>query len=96
MPNWYVYVIRCADQSLYTGITTDVTRRLQEHNAQGKLTAKYLRGKHPLQLVFQLQVPTKSIALKLELEIKSLSKLEKELMLKSKLLNFDCMSDPIK
>lgn len=76
--NWYVYIIRCSDNSLYTGVTTDVSRRLQEHRAQGDRTAKYLRGKSPLKLVLQLQVVNKSIALKLEKQIKSLSKLEKE------------------
>jgi len=76
--DWYVYIIRCSDNSLYTGVTTDVSRRLQEHQAQGDRTAKYLRGKSPLKLVLQLQVVNKSAALKLEKQIKSLSKLEKE------------------
>ncbi len=75
---WFVYIIRCADNSLYTGITTDVSRRFSEHQAQGKKTAKYLRGKAPLKLVLQLPVESKSLALKLECKIKSLSKLEKE------------------
>jgi putative endonuclease len=77
---WYVYIIRCCDNALYTGITTDVSRRFKEHNAQGSKTAKYLRGKHPLQLVFQLQVANKSTALKIEHKIKALSKHEKELV----------------
>jgi putative endonuclease len=77
---WYVYIFRCVDNTLYTGVTTDVTRRLQEHNAQGSKTAKYLRGKNPLQLVFQLQVADKCTALKIEHKIKALSKVQKELL----------------
>jgi len=77
-PKWYVYIIRCADNTLYTGITTDVTRRFNEHNAQGRLTAKYLRGKAPLKLVFQLAIANKSLALQKEFQIKKLSRPEKE------------------
>ncbi len=77
---WYVYIIRCSDNTLYTGITTDVSRRFNEHNAQGRKTAKYLRGKFPLKLVFQLYVGNKSLALKIEYKIKALSKYEKELI----------------
>jgi DNA-3-methyladenine glycosylase I len=80
--SWYVYIIRCADNSLYTGITTDVSRRFNEHQTQSKHCAKYLRGKAPLTLVFQLCVADKSSALQMEYKIKQLSKLEKELITK--------------
>lgn len=79
---WYVYIIRCIDNTLYTGITTDVERRLQEHSKQGLLSAKYLRGKSPLKLVFQLEIPSRSCALKLEHQIKHLSKADKETLIK--------------
>lgn len=78
---WYVYIIRCSDKSLYTGITNDINRRFNEHQSQSKQCAKYLRGKHPLQLVFQLEAANKSAALKQEAAIKKLSKLEKELII---------------
>ncbi|HSX20978.1 MAG TPA: GIY-YIG nuclease family protein [Gammaproteobacteria bacterium] len=78
---WYVYIIRCADRSLYTGITTDVTRRVREHCAQGKRTAKYLRGKAPLKLVLQLAIGNKDVALQVEYKIKQLSKAQKEAMI---------------
>lgn len=78
--HWYVYIIRCCDNSLYTGITTDVLRRFNEHNAQGSKTAKYLRGKAPLKLVFQLQMTNKSQALKIEHKIKVLPKCKKEVL----------------
>ena len=79
---WYLYILRCADNTLYTGITNDLQRRFKEHNLQGKKCAKYLRGKAPLQLVFTQEVADKSSAMQLELKIKSLSKLEKESIIK--------------
>lgn len=73
-------MLRCADGSLYTGITTDVARRLQEHrNADGNgLGAKYLRGKQPLRLVYQIAVANRSEASKLEYRVKRLRKSDKE------------------
>jgi len=73
---WFLYLIRCKDGSLYTGITTDVDRRFAEHQS-GK-GAKYLRGKTPLTLVFQQKIGSRSAALKAEASIKKLSKVEKE------------------
>ena len=78
---WYVYLVRCNDDSLYTGVTTDVTRRFQEHQAQGKKTAKYLRGKQPLSLVYVVAVESKRKALQLEHTIKEMAKCKKEAML---------------
>lgn len=74
--NWFIYIIRCRNNSLYTGITTDVERRFLEHES-GK-GAKYLRGKGPLKLVFYKEVGTKSEALKLEFSIKTLKKTKRE------------------
>jgi putative endonuclease len=76
--SWFLYMIRCADNSLYTGITTDLDRRFAEHQAQGKKCAKYLRGKAPLQLVFTTAVGTKSQASRLELQLKQCPKRVKE------------------
>ena len=88
--NWYVYIIRCSDNSLYTGITNDVSRRLLEHQSQSNKTAKYLRGKSPLKLVLQLEVKTKSIALKIERKIKQLSKSAKEELVLQQNLDLLC------
>ena len=77
---WTLYLIRCGDGSLYTGITTDVARRLQEHgneNGSGK-GAKFLRGRQPLTLVYQIQLQNRSEAQQLEYTVKQLSKVEKE------------------
>jgi DNA-3-methyladenine glycosylase I len=80
---WQVYIIRCADNSLYTGISNDLKRRFAEHASQSARCAKYLRGKDPLKLVFQRELDSKSSALRLEAKLKSLSKLEKELIIKA-------------
>lgn len=79
-PPWSVYLIRCRDGSLYTGITLNVGRRLAQHHA-GK-GAKYLRGRGPLTLVLQRTIGEKGAALRLERAIKSLSRREKEAMLR--------------
>lgn len=73
---WFLYLIRCADNRLYTGITTDVERRFAEHQA-GK-GAKALRGKGELQLAFHHEVGERSLALRLEYQIKQLTKHQKE------------------
>lgn len=76
---WYLYILRCRDGTLYTGITTDVDKRFAAHNA-GK-GAKYTRGRGPLQLLYREQCADHSAALKRELEIKKLTRQEKELFL---------------
>lgn len=77
MSHWFVYMIQCRDKSLYTGITTDVQRRLAEHRQGGPRAAKYLRGRGPLTLVFSCLAASRSEALRLELKIKALSKANK-------------------
>jgi putative endonuclease len=80
---WYLYMIRCKDNSLYTGITLDIQRRFEEHQdiaGSGK-GAKFLRGKGPLALVYSTSVATHSAALKLEYKTKKMSKAKKEGMI---------------
>jgi putative endonuclease len=77
---WSVYVLRCADGSLYTGIATDVSRRVAEHGA-GARGAKYLRGRGPLEVVFQREVGDRSLATRAEITIKRLSKDAKEALI---------------
>lgn len=79
---WYLYILRCKDESLYTGITTDVERRLEVHRS-GK-GAKYTRGRGPLELVYQETCGTHSDALKREWEIKQLTKAQKQQMIQEK------------
>ena len=77
MPNtWKLYILRCGDGTLYTGITTDVEKRLAAHRA-GK-GAKYTRGRGPLELVYQENLTDHSTALKREREIKAMTRAEKE------------------
>lgn len=72
---WYLYMLRCGDGSLYTGITTDVEKRLEQHRS-GK-GAKYTRGRGPLELVYREECGSHSDALKREWEVKGLSRQEK-------------------
>lgn len=73
---YYVYMVRCKDNSLYTGWTTDPKRRAKEHN-KGK-GAKYTRSRRPVKLVYVEETSTKQEAMKREYAIKQLQKVEKE------------------
>ena len=76
---WYLYMLRCGDGTLYTGITTDVEKRLEAHRA-GK-GAKYTRGRGPLKLVYREECGDHSAALRRELAIKALPREEKQKLL---------------
>ncbi len=80
---WHVYIVQCADGTLYTGVATDVERRVKEHNASD-LGAKYTRGRRPVKLVYSKKCKDRSAALKKEYNIKQLSKIEKQKLIKSK------------
>jgi putative endonuclease len=73
---WFVYVLRCADGTLYTGVTTDVSRRVREHNA-AKGGARYTRARQPVSLIHHEECETRSAALIREASIKKLSRAEK-------------------
>ena len=81
MPNWYLYMVRCRDGSLYTGIATDVESRLADHRANKG--AKYLRGRGPLKLVFKKQIGKKGRALKIEHKVKNLPRHKKEAIIRT-------------
>jgi len=72
-----LYILRCKDGSLYTGIAIDVAKRLREHE-DGRRGAKYLRGRGPLQLVFQRALGDRSTATRAEYRIKQLDRTQKE------------------
>jgi putative endonuclease len=84
MSQWYIYIVRCCDGSLYTGITIDVARRFAEHCGKGKAGAKYLKSRRPLKLVFQAKIGNQALAMKVERKVKKLPKDKKE-----KLINGD-------
>ena len=73
--HWFVYIHRCADGSLYTGITTDVKRRCRQHN-QGT-ASRYTRSRRPTQLIWQEAQPSRSSALKREAAIKAMTRRDK-------------------
>lgn len=76
--SWYVYLLRCADNSLYAGITTDVERRVNEHNNCNKKGAKYTRVRRPVTLAYQESLTSRSEASQREYQVKQLSKKQKE------------------
>lgn len=78
---WYLYILRCGDGTLYTGITTDVEKRFEAHQS-GK-GAKYTRGRGPLELVYRETCGTHSDALKREIEIKRLPREQKQALITS-------------
>lgn len=75
---WWVYILRCADGSLYTGITKDIARRVQQHN--GGKGARYTRGRTPVVVAFEESQADHGSALKRELQIKALSRPAKEIL----------------
>ena len=75
-----LYILRCADGSLYTGIATDVARRIAEHES-GARGAKYLRGRGPLELVFERAAGDRAAAQRLEHRVKQFSRVEKEALI---------------
>jgi putative endonuclease len=81
MTVWYVYIVRCADRSLYTGVATDVAARIAKHN-RGK-GAKYTRGRRPVKLVYQEHAGSRSTALKREIAIKRLTAAAKRQLAKT-------------
>ena len=75
--SYYVYIVRCSDNSLYTGITTDINRRIHEHNETTK-GAKYTKSRRPVSLVYSALIGDRSSAQKEEYRIKKLSKIKKQ------------------
>ena len=73
---YHLYILKCADKSLYTGIATDLVRRVKEHNSS-KLGAKYTRGRRPVKLVYSKKFKNRSLASKEEARIKMLSRTDK-------------------
>ena len=86
---WSIYIIRCGDNSLYTGISNDVPKRFAIHQSASTQAAKYTRNRHPLQLVFSAEIGDRSAASRAEYRIKKLSKKSKELLVTGKTSLFD-------
>ncbi len=94
MNNWYVYIVRCSDESLYTGITTDPERRVLEHNTGGRKGAGCTRARRPVSLVYTENAASRSSAAKREYQIKQLSRKEKlALVSEATAMRMDLASD---
>lgn len=79
-PRFSLYILRCADNTLYTGIATDVDKRLAEHRS-GPRGAKYLRGRQPFKLEFSQAIGNRALASQLEYRVKRLSRNRKEALI---------------
>lgn len=90
-----LYIVRCCDDSLYTGIAADVSKRISEHETSSR-GAKYLRGKGPLRLEFSAEVGDRAAASTLEYRVKRLSKVHKEALISGRASLRDLLreSDP--
>jgi putative endonuclease len=80
--NWFIYIVQCRDTSLYTGITNNLQRRIHEHNFGKSISSRYTRSKRPVILVFSQTAISRSEALKKEAEIKKLSRLLKQQLIR--------------
>jgi len=74
--DWFLYVVECSDGTLYTGVTTDVIRRLREHNSPAK-GAKYTRSRRPVNLIYHTDFSSQTTACKAEAKFKKLSRKQK-------------------
>lgn len=84
MSSYSVYVVRCSDGTLYTGVAQDVPKRIKEHNFGGVLGAKYTRSRTPVLLVYKEDGYTQGEALSREYAVKQLSRMEKEKLIRPK------------
>lgn len=80
---WWVYLLQCNDQSLYVGITTDLQRRLQEHNGMTPGGARYTRSRRPVRLVWSEPSDSRSAAAQREAAIRKLSRIQKEQLIQA-------------
>jgi len=83
LSDWYLYLIRTRDGSLYTGITKDVERRFAEHRADRSRGSRYLRGRGPLALVYQARIGEHGLALRVENRLRRFVKERKEAIVRS-------------
>ena len=91
--DWFVYILRCGNGALYTGVTTDVKRRVAEHHSKGRRSARFTRAFAPVELVYSCCMGAKSPAYRVEYRIKRLPRSKKALVVaenfsKPKLLDF--------
>ncbi|GAA5523779.1 UPF0213 protein BH0048 [Microbulbifer aestuariivivens] len=93
MNSWFIYLVRTARGTLYTGITRDVARRFAEHSAGGARAAKALRGRGPLKLEFQYELPDQSSALIVEAKVKKWRKAKKEALVRGEIAPLELLAE---
>jgi putative endonuclease len=80
---WYVYILQCSDNTLYTGITVDLDRRVQEHNQDNRLGARYTRARRPVSLVYRESCSSRSAAAQREAAIRKMPRDKKQALIMS-------------
>ncbi|AOE49616.1 GIY-YIG nuclease family protein [Kangiella sediminilitoris] len=86
LATWHLYILRCKDGTLYTGITNNLERRFEEHQSNGPRCAKYLRGRQPVTMIYHTSFKNKSLALKAEIKVKKLTASQKKLLASGQLV----------
>ncbi len=88
MVSWFVYILQCADGTLYAGVTVDLTRRIREHNGESgpQKGAKYTKARRPVRLAYYEECPNRSSAQIREAAIKKLSRVDKRILVDNKSL----------
>ena len=84
-PRWHVYLVRARDGTMYTGVTTDVERRLAEHRGNGGRGARYLRGRDPLEIVYRRKLGDRRLALRVEWRLKRRRRADKQAIVSGRL-----------
>ena len=82
---YYFYILRCSDDSLYCGMTSNLDKRVREHNSSSSKSAKYLRAKKPVNLVYSETYPDIKIAMNREFQVKKWTRIKKEALVKGDL-----------
>ena len=85
---WHVYMVRCSDGTLYTGVAKDLEKRIEAHNS-GKDGARYTRSRRPVNLVYSEQAESKSAASRMEYQIKRLPRAKKKRMVEDRVRGFE-------
>lgn len=85
---YYFYIVRCSDNTLYCGMTSNIEKRLREHNSVGSRGAKYLRARKPVHLIYHEIFPDIKSAMNRELQVKKWTKIKKEALISG---NFDLL-----
>jgi len=81
---YYVYIVKCSDDTLYTGITTDIDRRIDEHNGMRPGGARYTKARRPVELMYTAKFPDRSSASKEEARIKKMPRKDKMIIIENK------------